>query len=1134
MIEKLSERIKSAGLDVDKLNSIKAELDAISGPQAFDLKMRLANSFFKAKRAANEVSVKSILDGCGLSNPDERPLYQYRLDSAGYDRLRDFLREKGRRGFAAVSWEIPALFVLWGSHWFQRAYRGGVRKWEDIGEALGVPFNGDDGRRLVREGLTVWKRPAVKREYNQWLMTLAVEGGFPAGILEDAQGWLSKYLLRVIAQLLEQDTIESDVAFMVAAKEADYISPTYQQDIFFALAADLAATIANFRRRAEQSDRPRGASTSAWLDVIEPGWRDKLPIPTGVAGAAKLVDGLMETSTVGLSGDRSVGCERLIQLRGGIWRFAVRLGLDGVAKGAILNSLGGRTERVRVFPAGALARYAHGEFAMLEPPSKAEDEWRMRPSRADAVLTGIPMSTPISVELRCDSKPVGQSVWPKGESVRGDVAIFGGDLLSDALSEELSLIGVGSGHYKPKTLAVAVPEDWTVTIEAPEQSAERLESKLEDGRALWRVQGKATVRSAEGDVFRVVSDSTSSRRDELRLSGARPKRIDCEEADVELFAGAPFIKVIEGARVREAGSPEVRWRCAGERPWRSLPVALGRIEIAWFDSEANFIRDRRRAFVLPAGADLELRRERDRTVYAPTGLEVAAFSFPSDDLAIERHEGEVAVRFERHYGRRAPMAIKIGAGRPVNVSAPFLVGAGIATWSGVRIFGGKLSISAAKLSLAELSDCVAFAEGRHGLAARLLDRDRREIKGASARWTFDEEMPLRDVAEELSSMMALFGDIDVFAELSLQDDSAYWHVQQFEMSLDPRAGQLAMVDGFSRDEVVELFGRPVDEPWHERHLGSWTFADRMERRLPQFPDDLVGSWIIFGRRGSTIVSRPRVKGFAIKTEIAEGLPAAAMVVNHFERQQAIEARLKLIEEASPDAEDDITWLVDLCAELQGLPPASFDALHLLPLYPVTAARVALRAATEAKRRAVLAVENGLTFAWFLIPVEAWRRAAEIEQTQCVEQLRKAGLPDAEKWGQRALADAIKSTAAIEPLLACPLAAATQVFADAMPARRKLDEAANDHICRFGDKVSDLGSEDSAFRSLFPGKMPKDFERFSLVHLETLDAPCAAAHIVAIGAEVSPRVIRLIKLHKRMDPTFFAEAFVSRLVSLLNG
>ena len=184
-------------------------------------------------------------------------------------------------------------------------YRGGIRRWEDVGAALSVPFDGNDGRRLVREGLKVWSRPSVKGENTQqWLMTLAVEGGFPAGVLEGAEGWLSRYLLRVVVTLLQADSITPEMAFSAAEKEADSaaVPHAYQQEIFYAIAGDLASSIASLRRKAESSDRPKGITTSEWLDVIEPEWREDLPISMGEEAAVKLVNGLIESSD-----DRSFG-----------------------------------------------------------------------------------------------------------------------------------------------------------------------------------------------------------------------------------------------------------------------------------------------------------------------------------------------------------------------------------------------------------------------------------------------------------------------------------------------------------------------------------------------------------------------------------------------------------------------------------------------------------------------------------------------------------------------------------------------------------------------------------------------------------------------------------------------------------
>ena len=1136
MFESLLERIRAAGDDVAALMALKGEVDDLTGPEARDLKLRFGTVLFKSRKSSGEISIKSILSRNGLERADGRPLYKYTLSEAEFNGLRELLRTRCRNGFADCAWDIPALFVLWGAHWFRLKYRGGIRRWEDVGAALSVPFDGNDGRRLVREGLKVWSRPSVKGENTQqWLMTLAVEGGFPAGVLEGAEGWLSRYLLRVVVTLLQANSITPEMAFSAAEKEADSVAVphAYRQEIFYAIAGDLASSIASLRRKAKSSDRPKGITTSEWLDVIEPEWREVLPISMGEEAAVKLVNGLIESPTTGLSADRTIGCERLLRLRGDVWRPAVRLGLDGFGKGGFLSAVAKRTERIRVHASALFARYALGELAFLDPPGNAQDDWRVRPSRGDPVI-GVPLTTAISVELRCDGTAFAHAVWPQGGPLRGDMAVFAGDLLGDVLGDELSLVGTGSGSFRPKVVAVVVPGNWTVSEQDAGSHAERLESVVEDGRALWRVQGAAIIRSPEGDAFRIATDSASSRRDELQLDGIAPVGLISEESDVELFAGPPRIRVAEGSRIREAHVGEVFWRAVGERAWQALPVGIGKIEIGWKDTETGFIRDRRRAFLLPSRAWLECRKDRGTMAYRPVGFALSAIDVADDNLVLERADDKAVVRFVRHAGRRAKLSIKLGVGPPVIVSAPVLLGAGIATWSGTRVSGGPTSYSAANMSLAELAECVAFADGRQALVARLLDRDRRTLKGGRMRWAFDDEMPLGDVAEELSARMALFGDIDVYAELSLQDGSAYWRIRQFEMGVDTRAGHLTTTEGFARDDNVALFGRPVDRPWEERQLAQWSFSDRVEHRFPETPSDVTGVWIVYGRRGDTIVSRPKIKAFGWKSDIAPGLPSAAMIADHSERELAIRARVELIASGAPEAEADVNGIVMLCANLCGVPPASFDVLKIVTDNPVAAARLALRASPEKVRRAVLDIANGLTFAWFLIPVSAWKKAADIERAICASDLTVAGVADSDRVAERVISAAAKAVAAIEPILAWPLFAATGVVADDMPLRHSLSEAAQDHIRRYGDQVEEDGDQGSVFRDLLPGLLPQEFHRFSPVHLEVLDAPCAAAVVAGKGIEVAGNIVRQIKLWSRLDAIYFSDAFSSYLIHSCSG
>ena len=91
---------------------------------------------------------------------------------------------------------------------------------------------------------------------------------------------------------------------------------------------------------------------------------------------------------------------------------------------------------------------------------------------------------------------------------------------------------------------------------------------------------------------------------------------------------------------------------------------------------------------------------------------------------------------------------------------------------------------------------------------------------SAPRWNFTDELPMRGIADELFAMLSPLADIDVSVELTLQDGIEYWHVQQFEMTLALQTGHLWISQGFSRNNVIELFGRPIEAPWEERHLAS--------------------------------------------------------------------------------------------------------------------------------------------------------------------------------------------------------------------------------------------------------------------------------------------------------------------------
>jgi hypothetical protein len=118
-----------------------------------------------------------------------------------------------------------------------------------------------------------------------------------------------------------------------------------------------------------------------------------------------------------------------------------------------------------------------------------------------------------------------------------------------------------------------------------------------------------------------------------------------------------------------------------------------------------------------------------------------------------------------------------------------------------------------------------------------------------------------------------------------------------------------------------------------------------------------------------------------------------------------------------------------------------------------------------------------------------------------------------------------------PLLGWPLYVAGLCPPPNTPTQSLLS-AARDHIRRHGDRIVDQASGESLFRRTPKWSLPDEFRNnFHEVHLEMLDAPCAAACVASGEAPADPEDIRRMKTAERADPIYFAAAFNAQLVRL---
>ena len=781
---------------------------------------------------------RSLLDAGGVTSPDGRALHAYRFAPDAVRDLRALLRQRGAAGFDTASRETAAFFVLWASSWFQASHTGGVRRWEDVAEALGAPLEASCGRRLTEEGLSVWRRPPVRGEAARlWLRTLAVEGGLPAGVLRQG-GWVGDYLARLVASLLAGVLPEGDDLVEAASRHADAIPMAYRQEIFYAVAGALAAAVVALRREVTAEPLARGMPASAWLEASRPTWRNALPIALDDASSRRLIDDLMKVEPVSALSGR-VMAVRLLARDGEVWRPALRIDADGVLPRPIAAGIAGAGDRLRVFPTGALARHVSGEVGVLEAPYEG-DGWRARPSRRDMILRGVPFEAAATVEFRLAGRAVGEGVWPGGEAERGELLVF-----AEQGPDMLALIGAGSGAHAEEHVVIATPAGWR--IEAAEGGAVDDFGSATGGRRMWRVTGAAVARSPEGDARRVVARSGGVGCERLDLVAARPEGMESLDPTVDLICGLAQVRGRRDERIVDLKFGEFGWRPVGERNWREtrLPFEpVGLVDLAWLATEPGFVRATARVFVLPLGAALARRNTAEGVVYRWSAFGGAVLGSGDPALSLDHCDGAILARASGRAPWRARLLLKSAIGPALAVAAPFLRKPGLSDARGGSVPPSRPDATR-RLSLSALRACVAFGEGRHILRAAFLGAALSDAPPLE--WIFDGELALAGVADELGERLwPLAHADDVGADLTLDDHPERWRVGCFEAALGVMGRHFAL-SGVEDD--VDVIGRCFERPGPPRKLARWTLADRLNRRdPPSRPTFAAGGWCILSER----------------------------------------------------------------------------------------------------------------------------------------------------------------------------------------------------------------------------------------------------------------------------------------------
>ena len=1084
---------------IDELVALDRHLQGLSAGWAGALRMKVGARTAAMRRQVAAPSPTAFAAAYGLPAPDGRWLYRYRLADEAFARLQQDLRSKGGYERLGAGYG-PALFVLWASEWFRRRYRGGGQRWRELAGALGIREDQAALWELTRKGLKLWGRSVIQASgSSRYLSSLAREGGFPAAAVEEGgKGWARDVLESIVAPLLGEPAAQEERAHELAMMQRQRLPQVFQDEEFVQLCADLALAVVRLRRDAEAQAIAAGLPLAAWLGLHRPGWRDALPLTAGDAVADALIEGLMKVEAIT---GAAVHVDRLLSRdQTGNWVEAVRIGLDGAVDNATMRGIDPIEGRLRAFATGGMSRHLPGELALFEPPADGETFWVARPSRQVRGIRALPFAAAIELELRAGERRVAQIQLAGGKPRRGQLLVAVLDQGTEEAPQALRIVGSGSGHYRADMVFLHLPEDWQVHATAGEQ-VESLGRSV-GATLLWRVHGGAFVTDSSGDRYRILCGQSEERVSRIDLIG---KSVDWAEisGNIDIFSGPP-LATFSG----QQGA--LFMRAIGTRTWRPAPNKLppGHYELGL--RQDNILLDRRQIAVLPADARVTASGSGQGTSYDVQGFAGVAIR-PDDNTPV--------VANEKGDGWRARPVVapvyRFGAqiewldAPPLDVSIAFPSEAAIARWDGRTLPANT------RVTLNELRDLVAVDRGRMELLATL--KDATSGQRAEMAWQFDRELPMNAVAADIASML-LPASIDATVLLDMHNGiNTNWYVRQFPLELKREGPGFVASEAIIAEDVA-LCGRSFADPAKEVRFGAYSLLTEANHRPAALPPELAGTWLVYLRSGEQVLTRPTyVQGHGHVTPLSSLLGQAMLSPPGPMLDQALAQLLRQAGGEGDDADATIAELAALTASLNGLPPATFRVLALLPEWPDTLARMAL-ASSGAAREAVLTLSDALPFAWYALPLPSWNRARGIALVQNMALLESLG--DKARGYAKEMVD-MASAVLIErePLLSPVLGKSEQADAIADIVQRFVNRGAIDRI---------RGSSFGRYREHLGERLPAYFQRFAAHCLDTFDAPCAAA--LAVRGEWRPDVdaIRHIKGAARTFPTYFSEAFAASL------
>jgi hypothetical protein len=979
---RLAELFQERRDDPQFLDALSAELRRRDSDAALDLHMSvvIARRALVRSQTPSEPAhdwLRAFLGERKLTRPDQRPLYRYRMADSEYEQAKTILRcLADARRLLEPDKRAGALFVTYCAEWFRRESTSTFLRWDDPAPDLfpSVPYASKQA--LTTFGLDYWRRPLRSSAYaREFLLTVALEGGFPVRILaEGARGWLKEYLRAIMRRAIAWRVDTPAEILAIAEEERGRMRKSYQHDDFIALCSELVASLLELRRKAEAESRD-GIRNSALLDAKHPGWRDELPIYVPAedeALVAELLTGLLDEKMTGLAVE-GVEVRRYLVKREGEWHPALQLLADGEIPAAKLPGLPA-TSRARAIATGELGNHLAGQVALFEPPAGVQRRWRVRPyMRGARLLTDFPFTAPVTTTVSSPDGVPYPWIWPRGDALRSDILVFEPDEGSTPHEPLLRFFRAGSVSSPAKTLYALVPHDWTVEP-AAEGTVTEIESVPALDCMLARLTAAAYFSSSDDKSVRFkVEPDCDGREDELELTPLIPTGFVLADDGRELIASPMRPLIHEPRKQPRPGTGELFVRRSGGK-WTPLSGPLsgaGLMELSWRDPVANIQIEKRQLALVPGDASIV------GTMKNALSGEIRLQGLPGWTATVREavctvdatDASCILIRFAGRPVYRLRMTLRPPDGQSFDVIVP-LAGSDAV----IALADGAILAPGRQVDIGALRGAVAVSPRRS-----VLHLGAKGSKSGGIKTLVDGEFPLGILRSAIDETLATLPNQDDLVEIDFVGDSQpSIRISRYRHQQLVRDGTTVRWLPPSASSGAAPVARMILDPRHEHALGP--HGDGVWR----LPEQCKGACLVYLRDGVDVVSRPVPIALPGSPETYAGALVSALAMSDYEeRQHAVVAAL------NKARADDLKWLLDAATNLNGLPASALDGLKLLTSSEETLIQLLLGARDAGERSIIWALQNELPFLWLALPLRAWWSAMDRQCTDLTSALESA-------------------------------------------------------------------------------------------------------------------------------------------------